>query len=99
MTSSNFFRVQMGVSEEEISQALEDQQAVFEALFAGGEEWENYKLEIHQRIVDQLDALPETQKEALGDLDAYAEMPFIRPRSHSLSLPGIGFFLTYDPCC
>ena len=85
-----------GASEEEISQALEDQQAVFEALFAGGEEWENYKLEIHQRIVDQLDALPETQKEALGDLDAYAEIVY-QTQISQLESAWYRFFLTYDP--
>ena len=85
-----------GLSEEEISQSLEDQQAVFEALFAGGEVWENYKPEMRQRIADQLEALPDAQKEALGDLDAYAERVY-QSQISQLESAWYQFFLTYDP--
>jgi pimeloyl-ACP methyl ester carboxylesterase len=85
-----------GASEEEINQALEDQRAVFEALFAGGEVWEDHKLEFRQKIIEQLEALPETQKEALGDLDAYADVVF-ESQISQLESAWYGFFLTYDP--
>ena len=85
-----------GMSEEDITQALEDQQVVFNALSAGGEEWETYKIEFHQQITDQVDALPETQKEALGDLDVYVENIY-QAQISQIESNWYRFFLEYDP--
>jgi pimeloyl-ACP methyl ester carboxylesterase len=84
-----------GVSEEEIQENLDQQHAIFDALLSG-EGWEEEKAKLRERIVEQVEALPEAQKEALGDLDEYVDTVY-EQQIASLESPWYRFFLEYDP--
>ncbi|MCJ7622651.1 MAG: alpha/beta fold hydrolase, partial [Anaerolineaceae bacterium] len=84
-----------GFSEDEIQKALVTQHRYFEALLSG-DGWEEVKEEIRENIVEQVEALPEAQKEALGDLDEYINTVH-EQQITSLESPWYRFFLQYDP--
>lgn len=84
-----------GSSKEQIQEALETQRRYFEALLSG-EGWEEEKAKIRESIVEQVEALPEEQKEALGDLDEYVNIVY-EQQIASLESPWYRFFLQYDP--
>ncbi len=84
-----------GMSEEEVSEAVETQRRYLTALISG-EGWEEMKVEMRQEIADQVDALPAAQKASLGDLDAYVDL-ILNQQVGSMESAWYRFFLTYDP--
>lgn len=84
-----------GISEEDISAGLEQQRAYFDALLRDGD-WEAAKAEMRQEISDQVYALPEETREALGDLEAYIDEVYGQQVA-SMESAWYRFFLAYDP--
>ena len=84
-----------GSSQEDIDAALEEQHRIFDALLRDGD-WEATKAGLHQEIVDQVEALNDAQKEAIGDVDAYTETLY-QQQVLTLESAWYRYFLTYDP--
>ena len=84
-----------GVPEDQITEALAQQRRLFDGLIRG-QDWEGAKEELRQQIVDQVNALPEAQKQTLGDLDQYAENAY-QQQITSLESPWYRYFVEYDP--
>ncbi|MCE5207582.1 MAG: alpha/beta hydrolase [Chloroflexi bacterium] len=84
-----------GATEAEIETSLKMQQRVFDGLIRG-QDWEGAKAAIHQQIADQVNALPETQKQALGNLDQYIETAY-QQQIDALESAWYRYFLEYDP--
>lgn len=84
-----------GATEEQITEGLAQQRRLFDGLIRG-EDWEGAKEELRQQIVAQLQSLPDAQKQALGDLEVYAETVY-QQQIASLESEWYRYFLSYDP--
>ncbi|MEM5774204.1 MAG: prolyl oligopeptidase family serine peptidase, partial [Anaerolineaceae bacterium] len=84
-----------GATEEQITEGLAQQRRLFDGLIRG-EDWEGAKEELRQQIVAQLQSLPDAQKQAIGDLEVYAETVY-QQQIASLESEWYRYFLAYDP--
>ncbi|MCL0065538.1 alpha/beta hydrolase [Dehalococcoidia bacterium] len=59
-----------GATQEEVAEAMEQQRAVLDLVLA--ERWQDLEALLFEIIMEQLHALPEAQRAALGDLEVFA---------------------------
>jgi pimeloyl-ACP methyl ester carboxylesterase len=83
-----------GASEEEVAEALEQQRSILD--LARAEKWEDLEAFLYGTILAQLQALPEEQQAALGDLEAVARQR-VAIQLEGLQNPWFQFFLGYNP--
>lgn len=84
-----------GATEEDIAEAREQQQRIFEALRTG-EGWDELREQWAADLREQIEQLPEAQREALGNLDEYIELA-IDEQVAGVNNPWFRFFVDYDP--
>ncbi|MCL0050825.1 alpha/beta hydrolase [Dehalococcoidia bacterium] len=83
-----------GASQEEAAEAMEQQRAVLDLVLA--ERWQDLEALLFEIVMKQLHALPEAQRAALGDLEAFARRQ-VGPTMGVFQSPWYRFFLRHDP--
>lgn len=84
-----------GASETELTQVRQQQQAVVDAVVSG-EGLDKLRADMVKQYREAADKLPAQQKQALGDLDKWAETT-VDSQFAMLESPWMKFFLTHDP--
>jgi hypothetical protein len=82
-----------GLSADQAAQAAEQERQMLD--FALDQDWQGAQDYLKQIMMDQIKALPEDQRAALGDLEALAAQR-IPPQIEALKTPWIQATLTYD---
>ncbi|MCL0077415.1 dienelactone hydrolase family protein, partial [Dehalococcoidia bacterium] len=83
-----------GASQEEAAEAMEQQRAVLDLVLA--ERWQDLEALLFEIVMQQLHALPEGQRAALGDLEAFARRQ-VGPTMGVFQSPWYRFFLRHHP--
>lgn len=83
-----------GASEEDVAQAMELQRAILD--LATAQRWAELETLLYEEILAQLQALPQEQQAALGDLEALARQR-TGANLEAFRSPWYQFFLKHDP--
>ncbi|MCL0098935.1 alpha/beta hydrolase [Dehalococcoidia bacterium] len=84
-----------GASQEEAAEAMEQQRAVLDLVLA--ERWQDLEALLFEIVMQQLHALPEGQRAALGDLEVFAERQVGPTVEFFRTCPWYRFFLRHHP--
>lgn len=84
-----------GATEEEIAEALDLQTKTLEAVRTG-EGWEELEAEARRRILESVAELPESQRAAISDVNAYVESVAAQ-EMEALRSPWLKSFVEHDP--
>ena len=84
-----------GIDEEIVEQNLEFQQRIYDVI-RNEEDWSEIEQDLYDRLEEQINALPEQQREALGDMSSFIRSQINRQLS-AAKTDWFKSFIEYDP--
>lgn len=84
-----------GITEEIVDQNMEFQQRIYEVIRTEGK-WDEVEQDLYNRLESQINELPQQQREALGDMDAFIKSQINRQLS-AAKTDWFKSFIEYEP--
>jgi uncharacterized protein len=84
-----------GIEEDVVEKNLEFQQRIYEVVRAGGE-WDEIEQDLYDRLEEQINELPEQQRQALGDMSTFIRSQ-IRRQLEGARTDWFKSFIEFEP--
>jgi pimeloyl-ACP methyl ester carboxylesterase len=84
-----------GIDEEIVEQNLQFQQRIYEVV-RNGDDWDEIEQDLYDRLENQINELPEQQREALGDMNSFIRSQINRQLA-AAKTAWFKSFIEYDP--